>query len=426
MKSSVAVKSLKSKTKFAVVSLACVSCMATSGVLAAYDSTASVQNNLSMDTVDIELSEYSIINETEVPYQNIYTDLTPGAVISKIPRITNKGADCYVRAKIELTTYPAEGQTETVELTMDEIKGIDTTKWTLKEDGYYYYNGIMKVSDKVDLFTEVDIPTSWTTPNENCKCEIDITAEAVQSEHFTPDMSSDTPWGDTEIEVCERTRDFRKLSEGANSNFVMSYGKGTQDLIVNRKDLFENFKSMVPGDVVSDYLDIENSSDDDVELFFSTSFLDGFELDQDRELLDKIGLVIEVTNSETTKKIYEGSLTAESLREFQSIGYFYSGDKGKLTFTLSVPETLKNEFNMTQTKVQWNFGLEKLGTGVPTPGNPGKTTQDVNNPKTGEMTRKIASGALAAASLGLLMSLSKIKKKAKAEENAAEDVTERK
>lgn len=384
--------------------------MATSGVLAAYDSTASVQNNLSMDTVDIELSEYSLSNEGEVPYQNIYNDLAPGAVISKIPRITNKGADCYVRAKVELSTYPAEGKTDTVELTMDEIKGIDTSKWTLKEDGYYYYKDVMKVSDKVNLFTEVDIPTDWSTPNENCKCEIDITAEAVQSEHFTPDMNSDKPWGDTEIEECERTRDFRELYEGANSNFVMSYGKETKDLIVNRKDLFENFKSMVPGDVVSDSLDIENTSEDDIELFFSTTFLDGFELEQDRELLDEIDLTIEVTNSDETKKVYEGSLTAESLREYQSIGFFNAGEKGKLSFTLSVPETLKNEFNMTQTKVQWNFGLEKQGTGVPNKPNPGTPDQNVNNPKTGEVARKIASGVFAAASVGLLLTLSKFKR----------------
>lgn len=66
---------MKQKTKFTALSVACIGCMAASGALAAYDSTVSVVNNLSMDTVDISLSEYSIDDGREVPYQNKYDDL---------------------------------------------------------------------------------------------------------------------------------------------------------------------------------------------------------------------------------------------------------------------------------------------------------------------------------------------------------------
>ena len=64
---------MKQKTKFTALSVACIGCMAASGTLAAYDSTVSVVNNLSMDTVDISLSEYSIDDGREVPYQNKYS-----------------------------------------------------------------------------------------------------------------------------------------------------------------------------------------------------------------------------------------------------------------------------------------------------------------------------------------------------------------
>ena len=143
---------MKQKTKFTALSVACIGCMAASGALAAYDSTVSVVNNLSMDTVDISLSEYSITDGKEIPYQNKYDDLAPGAVISKIPRITNLGADCYVRAKVELATTPAEGKTNYQVLTMDDISGMDTSKWTYKEDGYYYYNSNTTIFRMLVLF----------------------------------------------------------------------------------------------------------------------------------------------------------------------------------------------------------------------------------------------------------------------------------
>ena len=321
---------MKQKTKFTALSVACIGCMAASGTLAAYDSTVSVVNNLSMDTVDISLSEYSIDDGREVPYQNKYDDLAPGAVISKIPRITNLGADCYVRAKVELATTPAEGKTNYQVLTMDDISGMDTSKWTYKEDGYYYYNSILSVSDKADLFNSVTIPSSWEKPNENCKCQIDITVEAVQSEHFTPAMDTSNPWGNTEIQECKRTRDFRNLSNGANNQFVMSYSDGTKDLIVNNKDLFSNFASMVPGDASSDTLDIENRGNSDIELFFSTGYFNDYELPEDAELLKQIGLKIDVVSSEGRKNVYTGDLMSESLSKAISLGTFEAGFKGQL------------------------------------------------------------------------------------------------
>lgn len=399
---------MKQKTKFTALSVACIGCMAASGTLAAYDSTVSVVNNLSMDTVDISLSEYSIDDGREVPYQNKYDDLAPGAVISKIPRITNLGADCYVRAKVELATTPAEGKTNYQVLTMDDISGMDTSKWTYKEDGYYYYNSILSVPDKADLFNSVTIPSSWEKPNENCKYQIDITVEAVQSEHFTPAMDTSNPWGNTEIQECKRTRDFRNLSNGADNQFVMSYSDGTKDLIVNNKDLFSNFASMVPGDVSSDTLDIENRGNSDIELFFSTGYFNDYELPEDAELLKQIGLKIDVVSSEGRKNVYTGDLMSESLSKAISLGTFEAGFKGQLEFTLSIPESLDNAFNMTQTKVQWNFGLNDLGTGIPNKPTSGGNT---NNPHTGSVARKISSGLLAMASLGCLFSLGKVKRK---------------
>lgn len=400
---------MKQKTRFAIVASACILSMAASGALAAYDATASVTNNLSLDTVDISLSEYSIENGEEVPYSNDYTDLMPGTVVSKIPRITNLGADCYTRAKIEIEYISAQGEElESKALTIDDIEGIDLTKWTLKEDGYYYLNDILETSEKEDLFKSVTVPDDWVNPNENCSFNIAITVEAVQSENFTPDMDSESPWGDTEIETCIRTRDFRELKDSDDKQFVMYYSDGTKELIVEEDDLFSNFASMVPGDTAEDTLSIRNEGNADIELFFSTSYFNDYELAEDADLLKQIGLTIEVVNSDESLTVYTGDLMAQELQEAISIGTFEPGYEGELKFTLSVPETLQNEFNMTETKVQWNFGLEDLGTGAGVPASPSEETKKSDadtNPHTGTTALKAASGILAVLSLSCLFSL---------------------
>ena len=405
------------KIKFVVLSVACVGSMIASGAFAAYDATASVVNKLQLDTVDIALNEYSIIDGEEVPWSNDnYTDLTPGAVVSKIPRITCNGADCYIRAKVELETLPSEQYPEAIPLTMDDVFGIDDTKWTYKDDGYFYYSDIMKLEDTATLFDHVEVPTGWTEPNYDSTYRITVTADAVQSEHFTPDMTSDSPWGDIEIEKTVRDRSFRDLPEDGNTQFIMTYGDGTNELIVKEKDLFSNFKAFVPGDTATDSLDIQNKSNKDIELFFNTQYFDDYELEEDADLLKQIGLTIECRNSDTNelKEIYKGDLMAESLKDYISLGKFEKGFTGELKFTLEVPTSLKNKYNMTQTKVQWNFGLKDIG--APNT-NTDKPTGNTEDPHTGA-NYKVASGAFALISLASLFGLSRLadRKKKKAEE----------
>lgn len=393
------------KAKFAILSVACVGSMIASGAFAAYDATASVTNKLQLDTVDIALNEYSVVDGKEVPWSNDrYDALTPGAVISKIPRITCNGADCFVRAKVEIETLPDDEYPEAIPLTMDEIYGIDTSKWTYKEDGYFYYANVMSLEDSVDLFNEIKIPTGWKNENYDCRYRITVTTDAVQSAHFTPDMNSDSPWGDTEIEETVRDRSFRDLPNGGNTQFVMTYGDGTNDLIVKEKDLFSNFKAFVPGDTATDSLSIQNKSNKDIELFFNTQYFDDYELPQDAELLKQIGLTIECRNSDTNelKQIYKGDLMAEQLSEYISLGKFAEGFTGELKFTLDIPTTLKNEYNMTQTKVQWNFGLNDIGVPDIDKHVPDKGTVD---PHTGA-AYKAVSGGFALISLAALFGMS--------------------
>ena len=59
--------------------------------------------------VAIHLEEYRMNGEKEVPWET-EENVLPGGLISKIPRIVNDGADCYVRAKIVFTSEETSDQ----------------------------------------------------------------------------------------------------------------------------------------------------------------------------------------------------------------------------------------------------------------------------------------------------------------------------
>ena len=94
------------KKKYMMAACACMSCILLgSGTYVYARPETSVTNHFSTGVVDINLDEYELTaNGGEEPFRD-YTGkkgenplIMPGDDISKIPRITNDGNDCYVRA----------------------------------------------------------------------------------------------------------------------------------------------------------------------------------------------------------------------------------------------------------------------------------------------------------------------------------------
>ena len=108
----------------------------------------SVTNHFSTGVVDINLDEYELTtNGGEEPFRD-YTGkkgknplIMPGDDISKIPRITNDGNDCYVRAKLEFSGTDVDLE--------KELYGFPSG-WEKHDDGYYYYKNILNTGDKID------------------------------------------------------------------------------------------------------------------------------------------------------------------------------------------------------------------------------------------------------------------------------------
>jgi len=138
---------------------------------------------VTMGHVDITLEEPQFSEANE---DNKIEHVVPNQKITKDPTITVvKGSEsCYLRAKIEVSDSLSE--TQGAELLANINVGND---WILAEDGYYYYQNKVEKADedqKVVLFDTVVIPELWGNEVANLTFEINVSAEAIQADNFTP------------------------------------------------------------------------------------------------------------------------------------------------------------------------------------------------------------------------------------------------
>lgn len=176
---------MKKKKIFSlVVALALVGAVAVGATLAYFTDSHTAKNVITMGNVDIDLDEPNFDPTPEGEEKdNKIEDITPGEEITKDPTITvaDDSEDAYLRAKIEITGLGDEQKAEL-------LKGInvDADHWYLGEDGYYYYQSIVKAKDVVVLFDKVKIPERWGNEVADLTFEIIVSAEAIQADNFNP------------------------------------------------------------------------------------------------------------------------------------------------------------------------------------------------------------------------------------------------
>lgn len=305
-----------------------------------------VTNLFETGIVDIELDEYQKIGDVEEPWSDI-EDVVPNQEISKIPRIENDGVDCYIRAKI---TFRNTDQVD------DSCLFGMSDKWVKADDGYYYYTEIVPNGTSIDLFEGLIIPEDFAQTGEGEQFYLDIDTDAIQSKNFTPNFEAAAPWGSVEILECEKEGmyDVNTFHQSDSKAFQILYQGDTGKLIKNEEDFFSNFPYLMPGDVLSDTVDLVNDSDKDIKLYFRSEALD------ESELPDKILLTIttEIGGKEVT--VYSGTLRAEDLSENVILGTIPKGSNGKFNFEIKVPEELNNQYTILDSYVKWIFSTEPI------------------------------------------------------------------
>ena len=339
-----------------------------SGTYAYYQDTVSVRNHISTGDINIGIQEYEVKDGKE----SLYADpdgrlVLPSQKISKIPRITNYAQPCYVRVKIACTG-------EMLVLSEQDISGMPE-EW-IRAGEYYYLTDPLDTGESADVFQTVTIPEEWTEASSDQRLGITISAEAIQSDNFTPDFQSEQPWGDQETELCVHEQDGTVMEvQKSYQTMMVSYEGTARNLVAVPEDFFTNLGTAMPGDSLSDTAAIRNTTDTEAEFFFRTE-IPGELTEEERELLEQFQLVIQKEGT----MLYSGTLGAETLQHPVSLGRYQPGEEGSIHFTLTLPAKLDNAYARRETSVNWVFSVRGEEEEIQ---EPGPAIQQLTAPKTG-------------------------------------------
>lgn len=319
---------------------------------AAQSAVTSVVNELQTGIIDISLEEYMLDEKgNEVIWEN-QRDIMPGDSISKIPKITNKAMDCWVRAKVKVSSKLQRVDS----LSLEQIEGI-SDDW-IKIGEYFYYKKIVKSRETVTLFHSLKIPTQWLREHEENEIKIIVQVDAVQAKHFTPNFSGDTPWGGLVVEKCihENAYDLNQFTVEQESSLSVQYEKDAKKLIAKPDDFFAQFGTLMPGDEQKGTVSIKNKGENSVNIFFKTEGL------EEAELLEKTELTIKnrASDSEKERIIYKGNLRSKEIENYLLLGCYEPDYEGEFIFTLKLPEELTNIHSLEKRKVKWYFMAEEI------------------------------------------------------------------
>lgn len=309
-----------------------------------YTGTVSVINKISFGDINIGLEEYEIRDGK----RQIYTDpenIMPGDTISKIPCIINYARPCWVRVKLEFSNP------ENTEEKIGEncISGI-SDDW-IKKGEYFYYTKTLKNKEKTDVFQEIKIPDSWDSEYQQKNFSVQIRAEAIQAENYTPDFSKDFPWGEEIIQKCIHGTDEGTVETVLTSAPTVEFRGRAGGMVAVPDDFFEGFGETMPGDIKKGQVKIKNTSEVSAEIFFRAEIPS--QSQRQIEFLKKIRLYITLGK----KKIYDGDLAAEIRNGEISLGVYNPGEKQTLSFSLYFPKDMDNAFAKRKGSVKWIFSV---------------------------------------------------------------------
>lgn len=136
--------------------------------------------------------------------------------------------------------------------------------------------------------------------------------------------------------------------EGGAEKFVFLPGSTYSD-----SDLFENYKQVMPGDVLTQRITVRNTSDKKVRIYLRAEPVE----EQYKDFLSRMNLQVTAADGE----IFDAAVSETGqLTENTLLGTFKKGGSTDLILTLTVPYDLGNEFMCTMGIVPWTFLVEEL------------------------------------------------------------------
>lgn len=141
---------------------------------------------------------------------------------------------------------------------------------------------------------------------------------------------------------------------GNSGDFVFTPGSD-----YSPTDLFSNFKSVMPGDNITQEITVKNEADKKVKVKIYMRSIGAH--DDSVEFLSKLGL--KVAKSEENKMAYMFDAAANEtagLTDWVCLGTLYSGGEVNLDVTLNVPVELPNDYQNKIGYLDWEFMIEEF------------------------------------------------------------------
>lgn len=341
--------------------------MCVSGVYALMKDTE-IRDSLSTGIVNIELETYNINEDgEEIPYREERKHVMPGNEISLIPKVFNKGEDCYIRAKIDINNENL--------CSVEEIPSC----W-IKHGDYYYLDEVFTKDSDINIFAKVKIADTITEENLDSVIIVTTKVEAIQEKNFEPDYTLNDPWKGEEIEKCiERT-----YSMDDDSATTVTYNPDSIEVI---SKFFDGFHKMMPGDEITRDVTIVNKHSNKTEVFMD---IIGVDLDDEtKTLLEELTIIIK---DDKGNVIYKGSIWDYNMT---SLGKFDAGENKIYSFSMIMPASSKNKFSQISSKLNWGFYTEDEI--------PDKESNDYKQPKTGDFKFDVSLGVFYISTIGLII-----------------------
>lgn len=146
--------------------------------------------------------------------------------------------------------------------------------------------------------------------------------------------------------------------EGQADGFVLSPGSSSSPT-----DLFTNFNNVVPGDTLTDTVDVVNNGDQEARLYMRA--MGGYE---GNDFLSQMNL--KVTQRGGNDLFDAPADQMDGLEEWVLLGDMSPGAKATLDLQLTVPLEMDNEYQDALGKLGWEFKVEEMGEPVPSPTTP--------------------------------------------------------
>ena len=301
-----------------------------SGVYSLGEEINDTESGLSTGAADIEIKEY---NQNNQPFDKDGTMVAPGDEIILIPRINNLGIECYLRAKIEYTIN------NEVFLVTDYIEG-NYSSWT-KNGDYFYYDSIFPKNGSIDLFNKITIPNLSSAYNGK-RVIVHIVVETIQAKNFNGN------WEDVEIKKSvDRSYDINYDGESS-----VIYEDDTYSHITIDGDFFDKLGNMLPGDSVSETINLLNRSDLKCRYYLTINH-DGLNISE-LALLKKMRLQVFNQSGEI---IVDSNLEEQNKHD---LGIYSPGEGDIYRIEVSLPSDIDNDFSKLFAKITWRFSYDVI------------------------------------------------------------------